>query len=109
MPKNDLICGLDKVTVSQIVELILKRKEPEKIVIFGSRAEGTFKYNSDIDIAIFGRDWTDSDINMVKFNLDEDVKVPFKFDVLNFYTLSRDSLKEKILNRGRVIYDSGEN
>ncbi|MFH1504620.1 MAG: nucleotidyltransferase domain-containing protein [Candidatus Omnitrophota bacterium] len=108
MKDNYLDCGLEKQLVSQIIKLIVGHKKPEKIVIFGSRAEGTFKYNSDIDIAIFSKDWTSSDIAVVKFDLDEDIKTPFKFDVLNFYTLSRDRLKEKILNRGRVIYDSGK-
>ncbi|MBU1122744.1 MAG: nucleotidyltransferase domain-containing protein [Candidatus Omnitrophota bacterium] len=105
---KDSIFGLTNELVSQIIKIILDRKEPEKIVIFGSRAQGVFKYNSDIDIAIFGRDWTDSDIAVVKLNLDEDVPTPLKFDVLNFYTITKERLKKNILNKGRVIYDSGK-
>lgn len=108
MEKDCLVCGLNKELITQIVKLILKHKKPEKIVIFGSRAEGSFEYNSDIDIAIFGKDWIDGDANIIKFSLDEDIKTPLKFDVLNFYNISKAGLKENILKKGRAIYDSGK-
>ncbi len=95
--------------IKRIVEVITAYKKAEKIVIFGSRATGRFKDTSDIDIAIFGKDWTNRDINIVKFNLDEYVKTPLKFDLLNFYDISKDSLKENILKNGRIIYDAGKN
>lgn len=108
MKEDSRDCGLSQELISQIVGLIVKHKPPEKIVVFGSRAEGTFKYNSDIDIAILGKDWTDRDISIVKLDLDEDIKTPLKFDVLNFHTITKAGLKEKILKRGRIIYDSGK-
>lgn len=92
----------------QIVKLILDHRKPEKIMLFGSRASAIFKDASDIDIAIFGKDWTDKDINIVKYKLDEYVKIPLKFDVLNFYAILKRSLKENILKEGKVIYDSKE-
>ncbi|MBL7073118.1 MAG: nucleotidyltransferase domain-containing protein [Candidatus Omnitrophica bacterium] len=101
---------LSKKIISQIVDLILTRdKGIEKIVIFGSRATGEFKNTSDIDIAIFGKDWTDTDINIVKHNLEEFIKTPLKFDVLNFYDIAKPKLKENILEEGRIIYESGKN
>ena len=98
------IKGIDKNLLSQIVDLILKHKKPEKIVIFGSRASDNFKNASDIDIAIFGKDWTDKDINIVKYNLDEFIKTPLKFDLLNFYKIGKTKLKENILKEGKIVY-----
>lgn len=98
--------GVDEGLLSQIVKLILRHKKPEKIIIFGSRAAGRFRDVSDIDIAVFGKDWTDRDINIVKFNLEEDIKTPLKFDLLNFYGISKKSLKESILKEGKIIYDA---
>lgn len=69
--------SLSKEILSRIVELVLNYKKPEKIVIFGSRAADNFKDTSDIDIAIFGRDWSDKDISVIRFNLDENIKTPF--------------------------------
>lgn len=104
---------IKKVNISKdiqdtIIKLILKYKKPEKIVVFGSRATANFKDTSDIDIAIFGKDWTDKDINLVKYNLNDLIKTPLKFDVLNFYQIDKQKLKENILKNGRVIYESGE-
>jgi len=106
MDKNSKVRGLNERLLSQIVELILEYKKPEKIVIFGSRANGNSKNTSDIDIAIFGKGWGDKDINILKHNLEEFIKTPLRFDVLNFYSLSKTKLKENILKEGRVIYDS---
>lgn len=93
--------------LKQIVEVIIKYKPAEKIVIFGSRAGERFKDTSDIDIAVFGKNWTSKDINIVKFNLDEYIKTPLKFDLLNFYEITKDRLKENILKKGKVIYTGG--
>lgn len=97
--------GLNKQILNQIINLILDYKIPEKIVIFGSRARDNYKYTSDIDIAIFGKDWTSRDINIIKHTLDEYVKTPLKFDVLNFYAVTKDRLKENILKKGRLVYE----
>ena len=105
---NNQEYGIDGNLLSKIVELILDYKKTEKIVIFGSRAGENFKRTSDIDIAIFGKNWEDRDINIMKFKLDENIKIALKFDVLNFYNISKESLKRNILNKGRVLYDSGK-
>lgn len=100
---------LNKAIISQIIEIIVSYKKPEKIVIFGSRATNSFRPTSDIDIAIFAKDWSDRDINIVKGTLEEDVKTPLKFDVLNFYGISKEKLKKNILRDGRIIYEDGKN
>ena len=101
---SERIKGLNNILLDKIVELIIRYKEPERIIIFGSRAGTDFQKSSDIDIAILGRDWTDRDINIIKHNLDESIKTPLKFDVLNFYALSKDRLKKEILEKGKLVY-----
>ena len=97
--------GLSKKIKEEIINTILSHKKAEKIVIFGSRAGKDFKKNSDIDIAVIGKGWTDKDINIVKFNLEEGLKIPLKFDILNFYRLRKETLKNEITKNGRVIYE----
>ena len=99
---------LNNKLLAEIVKVIIGYKKPGKIVIFGSRAENNFKNTSDIDIAIFGRDWIDRDVNIVKNMLDEYIKTPLKFDLLNFYAIAKDGLRKNILNEGKVIYESGK-
>ncbi len=105
---NNNIRGLDSGLLDKIITLIRRHKEPERIIIFGSRAGTDFQKSSDIDIAILGRDWTDRDINIIKHNLDESIKTPLKFDVLNFYALSKDRLKKEILEKGKLVYGQGQ-
>lgn len=99
---------LTKTVKQRIVSVILARKKPEKIVLFGSRAAGRGSATSDIDLAIFARRWTDKDINMVRNDLEEKIKTPLKFDVLNFYAVAKENLKNNIIKEGEVLYDSGK-
>lgn len=109
MYKRSTKSGLTKVLIKKLVQQIRRYKEPEKIIIFGSRAANNFKITSDIDIAIFGKGWSDKDINIVKYTLDEVIKTPLKFDVVNFYSVKKHKLKKEILNKGRIIYEHNKN
>lgn len=104
MYKRGYVFGLSKILINKLVKEIRKYKKTEKIVIFGSRAAKNFKVTSDIDIAIFGKDWSDKDVNIVKYTLDEIIRTPLKLDIVNFYAIKKHKLKEEILNKGRIIY-----
>jgi len=106
---GNTINGVSASVAQQIEREILAFKRPEKIVIFGSRATGDFKNTSDIDIAVFAESWSDKDINLVKNRLDERVKTPLKFDLVNFYAVSKERLRKNILENGRTIYESPKN
>jgi len=97
--------GVDKEILGEIINLIVRYKKPEKIILFGSRANNDFKKTSDIDIAIFGREWTSRDIDTVRHNLDESIKTTLKFDVLNYYDITKGTLKKNILEKGKIIYE----
>ncbi len=97
---------IDDAIFNQVVALIVSHKPVEKVVLFGSRASGRCKDTSDIDIAIFGREWTDTDINLVKDRLEEHIKVPLKFDLVNFYSASKEGLRQNIITYGRLLYDA---
>ncbi|MDP2923369.1 MAG: nucleotidyltransferase domain-containing protein [Candidatus Omnitrophota bacterium] len=101
--------GLKKELEKEIVAIILSYKKVEKIVLFGSRAKDNFNQVSDIDLAIFARDWSSKDIAVVKDKLNESLKTPLKLDIMNFYSLDKESLKNSILKQGRILYDSGKN
>jgi predicted nucleotidyltransferase len=48
----DVRLGLSPVLRKEIVEVILRHCDPDKIVVYGSRARGDYNRESDIDIAI---------------------------------------------------------
>jgi len=99
-------CGIEQRVLDEIIRIITAHKKPQRIVLFGSRATGSFEEASDIDLAIFGEDWSSTDLNLVKARLEENISTPLKFDVLHFDVLTKENLKQEILNGGVVIYES---
>ena len=88
----------------QIVDVITNYKPVDKVVIFGSRCGSSYKKTSDIDLAIYGKDWTSTDINIVHDKLEENIHTILKFDLLLFNNLRKESLKKEI-EKGVIIYD----
>ncbi len=98
--------NLNQALVAQIIDVVKIRKNVNKIILFGSRATNNAKRTSDIDLAVFGKDLSDTDVNLIRFDLEEKVKTLLKFDVVHFDTLNKESLKNDILKEGIVIYES---
>ena len=94
--------NLNQTLISQIIEIVKIRKKVHKLVLFGSRAMNNAKRTSDIDLAVFGCDLSDSDLSLIRFDLEENIKTPLKFDVLHFESLTKESLKEDIL-MGEIV------
>ena len=95
---------LKNVLQKQIIDVITNYKPVDKIVIFGSRCGSGYKKASDIDLAIYGTDWTSTDINIVHDKLEENIHTILKFDLLLFNSLRKESLKKEI-EKGVTIYD----
>ena len=77
----------------------------QEAILFGSRAMGTFKPGSDVDIALKGR-ITIQDVASVKALLEEESPLPYTFDVVDYHTLETLTLKEHVDRHGKSIYKS---
>lgn len=97
--------GLKEDLINNIIDILKNHKSLDKAVIFGSRARGDFRYNSDIDIALFGNNLTENDFYKISNEIDE-INTHFSFDVLHFDKISKLKLKNNILKDGVVIYES---
>lgn len=96
--------GVDKSIIEDIVNIIKKYKEITRAVIFGSRARGDYKKASDIDIALFGDNLTNTINTKIFFEIDE-LYMPYKVDLINFNTLGKENkIRENILKEGVEIY-----
>ena len=83
------------------IEYFQSKKDVKKVVIYGSRAKGTYKNGSDIDLAI----WSDKDdTTEIVAELDE-LPTPYMFDVTNYKTLTHENLKKSIDRDGIVFYE----
>ena len=77
--------------------------EVEEVILFGSRAMGTFRGNSDIDLAVKGKALGLRDAIRVREKLEE-LPMPFKIDVMEFGSVSNAALIEQIVRHGEVLF-----
>ena len=73
--------GLPASTVEKIIAVLARFPEVDRVVLFGSRAKGTHKPGSDIDLALVGErlDWRT--IGRIHDALD-DLLLPFRFSLV---------------------------
>ena len=99
--------GLSKKQLNEIISFIEQYPQVQEAVLFGSRAIGTYKEASDVDIALKGNDVTAGLAAKMKFNIEEDTTLPFFFDFIAYPTITNEKLKEHIKDKGVVIYHKG--
>jgi predicted nucleotidyltransferase len=87
------------------------RKYPQirEVVLFGSRAKGTYHTGSDIDLAIKGdRPMPDVALDLQTM-LNEELPIPYMVDVVDYHSLSHQNLIDHIDRVGIRIYQQLEN
>ncbi|BCS81409.1 MULTISPECIES: nucleotidyltransferase family protein [Caldicellulosiruptor] len=93
--------GIEDVIFEKIMELIRSERTIKKAILFGSRARGDYKINSDIDIAIVVDGETTAGF---KLDLDEAAGL-YKVDLVELEKLENETFKNKILKEGIVIFE----
>jgi uncharacterized protein len=96
--------GLKESEISNIVKASEELPEIEEVIIFGSRAKGNFKKASDIDLAIKGKTVTQVTIKRLSARLNEELPMPYFFDVLDYASINNQDLLDHIKRAGTVIY-----
>jgi predicted nucleotidyltransferase len=74
------------------------------VVLFGSRAKGTQKIASDVDLAIKGKAVTYATAVRLADMLNEEKPLPYFFDVLHYESIIEPRLLEHIDRVGIVLY-----
>ena len=93
--------GLKDSFISTIEEIFKKNNKITKLIIYGSRAKGTYKPGSDIDLAIVG-EISLEELNKIAIELD-DLDSPYTFDLCIYNKLKNVDLKEEIDKVGQII------
>ena len=100
---NDKYFGLKDGDIEIIIAILKRYPQIEQALIFGSRAKGNYKPGSDVDIVLKG---TVNDITSdIGFSLNEDSLLPYKFDVLDYNSISYQNLIDHINRVGIVFYE----
>ncbi len=86
----------------ELIRAILARYVPHaEVRAFGSRADGTARRHSDLDIAIVGDTKIDfSTLNRLREAF-EDSELPFRVDVLDWHAIAEDF--RKVIDRHYVV------
>jgi predicted nucleotidyltransferase len=95
--------GLKSKTWDQIFECINKHDRIEELILYGSRAKGTQKNASDIDLVLKGEDLTVQDLTRIENDLD-DLLLPWKFDISIYHNITNPELLNHIKRVGITIY-----
>ena len=97
--------GLPSNAIEKILAEFRKFPQIEKAILYGSRAMGTSKPGSDIDLSLVGQALNQDIVWKVSQALD-DTLLPFVFDLSLFETLDNPNLKAHIARVGIVFYQA---
>lgn len=97
--------GLAEDVVKRIQSVFARYPEIDQVVIYGSRAKGTFRTGSDIDLTLKGHNLTERHLSLIQQALD-DLNTPYLFDVSIFEQLAAPDLENHITRVGKVFYQS---
>lgn len=95
--------GLPEESLQLIKQTIAQFPEIEQAVIFGSRAIGNYRKGSDVDLAIIGKQINHLTENRLSSILNEELPLPYFFDVVDYTHLTHQKLSEHIKKVGKPI------
>ncbi len=96
--------GLTEKDIRWIIQAVEQQPEIERLVLFGSRAKGCHRKGSDVDLAIKGEEVSYDSVTRLSEQLNEEIPLPYMFDVLDYGTLAEPALKSHIDRVGIVLY-----
>jgi predicted nucleotidyltransferase len=97
--------GLPPATLEAIRRILAEVPAVKKAVIYGSRAKGTYRPGSDIDLTLFG-DGLDLDtLGQIATRLHES-PIPYQVDLSIFELIDPAGLREHIQRVGQPFYEA---
>lgn len=84
--------------LQQIIQFA-KKCELSRVVLFGSRARGTNRDRSDVDLAVTGKNVAD-----FQFMLEDEADSLLSFDVVDMGSIVSQKLKQNIEREGVCLY-----
>lgn len=95
--------GLEVQIIENIISVLEQHPKVDKAFVFGSRAKGNYRPDSDIDIAIKGNEITTDDIIAISVAI-ETKGITHKFDLIDYDSIKEPALKEHIDRVGIEFY-----
>jgi uncharacterized protein len=96
--------GLKKEVVENIRKVLELFPSVNKCIIYGSRAMGNYRYNSDIDLTLEGDTITFSELLKIENELD-DLLLPYQIDLSLLKKIDNKDLLDHINRVGKVFFE----
>ena len=96
--------GLSASVMSSIVGAIASIENVSRALIYGSRAKGNYRDNSDIDITLEGKNLTVSDLATLDERLDN-LLLPWQIDLSIKSRITNVALLDEIERWGKVVFE----
>ena len=96
--------GLTDETLAEIHRVLSQQPEVERAILYGSRAKGTQRAGSDIDLALVGADLDDRIVGRIADDF-EDGWLPYRFDLCLLNRIHHTALLDHIRRVGIVLYE----
>lgn len=95
--------GLSLEDIDKIRTVFAGHPEVERAILYGSRAKGTYRPSSDIDLCLQGDELSLSQLWQLENQLD-DLLLPYKIDLSIYRQIDNPALLEHINRAGIVFY-----
>ncbi len=95
--------GLKESTIRAIQSAFKKYPEIEQALLYGSRAKGTYRNGSDIDLTLMGDELTYFLLNRIETEID-DLLLPYTVDLSLYSHIDNAGLLDHIQRVGKLFY-----
>lgn len=99
-----LTFGLRATDLVYMKNLFEQYTDIDQVWLYGSRAKGTNRPGSDVDLALVGPQVKQETVRHILAMLADESPMPFFFDVLHWDSLSNQSLKAEIQRTAQLLY-----
>lgn len=91
--------------LQSLIQKIIEITKPTKLILFGSRARGDHRANSDVDLCVMKKSCSEDDWNSLLISIQDDPHTLLKVDLVEFETLSK-VYQDEISKNGVILYGS---
>ena len=97
--------GLSETIRHSLNDVFAKFPQIDRVLVYGSRATGRYRPQSDIDLAILAPTMSDRDFSSLWMALD-DLPILFRLDVSLWHEVTNSALKKAMLDEGVPLYEA---
>jgi predicted nucleotidyltransferase len=95
--------GLSDSELQTLRDVFERFPDISEVILFGSRAHGTHRPSSDVDLALKGKNLSIDTLAKLRYILEEETNLPYFFDIVIYDRVENEALKREIDEGGEKI------